>query len=112
VITAERWFGAKGRTIGSIELEDAFVLDAAASHVLAVARFGLDDGSWQRYTFVLTGRPLHVAAGVVLAGFETDRTQVVEHAVGDGALLSRRARQRRELDERREYIGSPFRPGH
>jgi maltose alpha-D-glucosyltransferase/alpha-amylase len=31
--------------------------------VLAVARFGLDDGSWQRYTFVLTGRPLRVAVG-------------------------------------------------
>ena len=62
-IVGERWFGAKGRTIGSIELEDAFVLDAAASHVLAVARFGLDDGSWQRYSFVLTGRPLRVAAG-------------------------------------------------
>jgi maltose alpha-D-glucosyltransferase/alpha-amylase len=44
-------------------VEDAFVLDAAASHVLAVARIGLDDGSWQRYTFVLTGRPMRVAAG-------------------------------------------------
>ena len=37
-IAGERWFGAKGRTIGSIELEDSFVLDADASHVLAVAR--------------------------------------------------------------------------
>jgi maltose alpha-D-glucosyltransferase/alpha-amylase len=33
------------------------------SHVLGVARIGLDDGSWQRYTFVLTGRLLRVAAG-------------------------------------------------
>jgi hypothetical protein len=31
--------------------------------VLAVARLGLDDGSWQRYTFALTGRPLRVAVG-------------------------------------------------
>ena len=31
--------------------------------MLAVARFGLDDGSWQRYTVMLTGRPLRIAAG-------------------------------------------------
>jgi maltose alpha-D-glucosyltransferase/alpha-amylase len=34
-----------------------------APHVLAVARLGIDDGSWQRYTFMLTGRPLRVAVG-------------------------------------------------
>jgi len=28
-----------------------------------VARFGLDDGSWQRYTFALTGSPPRIAAG-------------------------------------------------
>jgi maltose alpha-D-glucosyltransferase/alpha-amylase len=44
-------------------MEDAFVLDPGPPHVLAVARFGLDDGSWQRYTFALTGRPLRVAVG-------------------------------------------------
>ena len=44
-------------------MEDAFVLDAEAPHVLAVARLGLDDGSWQRYTFALTGRPLRVVVG-------------------------------------------------
>ena len=60
-LAAERWFAAKGRTIVSIELEDAFELDAGASHVLAVARLGLDDGSSQRYTFALTGRPLRPA---------------------------------------------------
>ena len=31
--------------------------------MLAVARLGLDDGSSQRYTFALTGRPLRVAVG-------------------------------------------------
>jgi maltose alpha-D-glucosyltransferase/alpha-amylase len=31
--------------------------------VLAVARLGLDDGSWQRYTFALTGRPVRLAVG-------------------------------------------------
>lgn len=58
---AERWFGAKGRAIDSIELEDAFLLDAAGPHLLAVARVGLDDGTRQRYSFLLTGRPLRVA---------------------------------------------------
>lgn len=58
VIVAARWFGAKGQTVSAIELEEAFVLDAATPHVLAVARLDLDDGSAQRYTFGLTGRPL------------------------------------------------------
>jgi maltose alpha-D-glucosyltransferase / alpha-amylase len=62
-IAGERWFGAKGRTVDSIDLAEAFVLEAEAPHVLAVARLGLDDGSSQRYTFALTGRPLHVAVG-------------------------------------------------
>jgi len=60
-VAAERWFAAKGRTIVSIGLEDAFELDTAAPHVLAVARLGLDDGSAQAYTFALTGRPLRPA---------------------------------------------------
>jgi maltose alpha-D-glucosyltransferase/alpha-amylase len=60
-LAAERWFAAKGRTIGSIELEDAFELDTGAPQVLAIARLGLDDGSSQRYTFALTGHPLRPA---------------------------------------------------
>ncbi len=44
-------------------MEDAFVLDPGGPHVLAVARIGLDDGTWQRYTFALTGRPPRVAVG-------------------------------------------------
>lgn len=42
-------------------LQDAFVLDLGPPHVLAVARLELDDGSAQRYTFALTGRPLRPA---------------------------------------------------
>ena len=42
-------------------LEEAFVLDDGAPHVLATADLHLDDGSNQRYTFALTGRPLHPA---------------------------------------------------
>ena len=51
-------------------------------------------------------------AGVVLVGLEPERAQVVEHAVGDGPLLARRARQRRQLDEEREDVWCPLRPGH
>jgi maltose alpha-D-glucosyltransferase/alpha-amylase len=39
------------------------VLDPEPPHVLAIARLDLDDGSTQRYTFALTGRPLRVAEG-------------------------------------------------
>lgn len=42
-------------------LQDAFLLDPGPPHVLAVARLELDDGSAQRYTFALTGRPLRPA---------------------------------------------------
>jgi trehalose synthase-fused probable maltokinase len=38
------------------------VLDASAPHILAVVAVGLDDGSSSRYTFGLTGQPLHAAA--------------------------------------------------
>jgi maltose alpha-D-glucosyltransferase/alpha-amylase len=51
-------------------LGEAFVLDDAAQHVLAIVTFRLDDGTRQRYTLGLTGRPLRVAAsgeGVGLA---------------------------------------------
>ncbi len=47
--------------VTSVALEDAFVLDPDAPHILAIARLGLDDRSTQRYTFALTGRPLRVA---------------------------------------------------
>ena len=43
-------------------LEEAFVLDVAAPHVLAVATLTLDDGSRQRYSLALTGSPLREAA--------------------------------------------------
>ncbi len=36
---AARWYGDKGRSIETIELDEAFVLDAAAPHVLATATF-------------------------------------------------------------------------
>lgn len=61
-IADARWFGAKGRAIARIELDEAFVLDTAAPHVLAIATLALDDGSLQRYTIPLTGRPLRAAA--------------------------------------------------
>src|SRR6185295_5219604 len=60
-IAAARWFGAKGRSIATIELEEAVVLDDAAPHVLAIAALALDDGERQRYSVALTGTPLREA---------------------------------------------------
>ncbi len=60
-IVGARWFGAKGRTITSIALDEAFVLDAGACYVLAIATLALDDRTRQRYTFVLTGQALREA---------------------------------------------------
>ena len=81
-IADERWFGAKGRTIGSIELEDAFVLDAAASHVLAIARFGLDDGSWQLVRFSGTEPLVRVYA-------EASSAELRDEILNEGAALVR-----------------------
>jgi maltose alpha-D-glucosyltransferase / alpha-amylase len=56
-----RWFGQKGRSIEAIELDEAFLLDGAGPHVLAVAQVRLADGEVARYSFALTGRPLRLA---------------------------------------------------
>lgn len=56
-----RWFGAKGRGITGVTLDEAFVLDAEARHVLAIATVALDDGGHERYTIALTGEPLREA---------------------------------------------------
>ena len=45
-----------------------------------------------------------LGAGVVLVGVEPEVAQVAQHDVGDGALLARRARQRRELEEELERV--------
>jgi maltose alpha-D-glucosyltransferase/alpha-amylase len=52
-----RWFGGKGHAIERVELDQAFVLDPVAPHVLAIATVTLDDRTTQRYTFALTGTP-------------------------------------------------------
>jgi hypothetical protein len=44
--------------VEGVVLEEAFVLDLDAGCVLAIARLVLDDGSTQRYTFALSGKPL------------------------------------------------------
>jgi maltose alpha-D-glucosyltransferase/alpha-amylase len=61
-LAAARWFGAKGRSVTTVTLEDAFLLDSDAPHVLAIATLELDDRSTQRYTMALTGRPLRPAS--------------------------------------------------
>ena len=45
----------------AVALGEAFVLDEAAPHVLAVVTLSLDDGSRQDYTYALTGAPLREA---------------------------------------------------
>ncbi len=60
-IAERRWFGAKGRSIVDIHLDEAFVLDAGPPHVLAIATLTLDDRARQRYQFALTGEPLREA---------------------------------------------------
>jgi len=60
-IAAARWFGAKGRSIATIALDEAVILDDGASHVLAIVSLVLDDGDRQRYTIALTGTPLREA---------------------------------------------------
>ena len=42
-------------------------------------------------------------AAVVLVDLEPERAQLREHAVGDRALLARRARDRGELEEERQH---------
>jgi trehalose synthase-fused probable maltokinase len=60
-IADARWFGAKGRAIVGAGLDHAFVLDAAAPHVLAIVSLRLDDHVSQRYTIGLTGPRLRQA---------------------------------------------------
>lgn len=56
-----RWFGAKGRAVTAVRLDEAFALDASGPHVLAIATVTLDDGSRRRYQLALTGTPLREA---------------------------------------------------
>ena len=60
-VEAARWFAGKGRAIERIELDEAFVLDAAGPHVLAVVTILLLGGERQRYQVALTGDPLRPA---------------------------------------------------
>ncbi len=60
-LAGARWFGARGRTIVEVDLDEAFVLDGTVPHVLATVRCVLDDRTTQRYTVALTGSPLHEA---------------------------------------------------
>ena len=60
-IEGARWFGAKGRSVTAVALDEAFVLDGVAPHVLAVVTTTIDDREWQRYQVALTGDPLREA---------------------------------------------------
>ena len=54
-IEAARWFGAKGRRSTGVDLDEAFVLDAVAPHVLAVVTIHDRGRERQRYQVALTG---------------------------------------------------------
>jgi maltose alpha-D-glucosyltransferase / alpha-amylase len=86
-LAERRWFGAKGGTaIRGVRLDEAFVLDPAGPHVLAIATFTLDDGTRQRYQVGLTaeapGAPLREA----LPGDGTWRALAV--AMHDGRAIA------------------------
>ncbi len=92
-----RWFGAKGRAVTAVTLDEAFVLDEGAGHVLAIATLVLDGGGRERYTIALTGDPLREAVpgdgawralalamteGTTIAAMP--RTRVAETAAANG----------------------------
>ena len=81
LIAGARWFGAKGRAIVDVDLDEAFVLDEAGPHVLATVHLALDDRTTQRYAFALTGAPLREAA----PGDGTWRALAV--AMGEGRTI-------------------------
>ena len=60
-LAGRRWFGGKGRRVEAIRLDEAFVLDDVAPHVLAIATVELEDRTVQRYQLALTGSPLREA---------------------------------------------------
>lgn len=61
-LAGARWFGAKGRAIRTVELDEGFVLDVQAGHVLAIVSLTLDDRARERYSIALTGQPLREAS--------------------------------------------------
>jgi maltose alpha-D-glucosyltransferase/alpha-amylase len=85
-LEAARWYGDKGRPIGDIELDEAFVLDVEAPHVLVTARF-VGEGNGSRpagttYLLALTGDPLRLAE----PGDGTWRALAA--AMGDGRTIA------------------------
>ena len=79
----------------AVALEDAFVLDPVAPHVLAIARLALDDRSTERYTVALSGRPLRPAVDgdgawrallVAMAEGRTVAAMPTAAAAGDDAI--------------------------
>jgi maltose alpha-D-glucosyltransferase/alpha-amylase len=60
-VAAQRWFGAKGRSIVGIGADQAFVLDESPPHALAIVTAVLEAGGSERYTLALTGEPLREA---------------------------------------------------
>ena len=79
-VASARWFGGKGRAIGSIDLAEAFVLPADGRHVLAVANVVYERGPAEAYLF-----PLVADASALRQAAEGDGTlRALAGAIAEG----------------------------
>jgi hypothetical protein len=82
-VAAARWFGGKGRPIGSIDLTEAFVLPGDGRHVLAVANVVYERGPAEAYLF-----PLVADARALRQAAEGDGTlRALAGAIAEGRTI-------------------------
>ena len=86
-VASARWFGGKGRAIGSIELAEAFVLPGElpsdGRHVLAVANVVYERGPAEAYLF-----PFVADAGALRPAVEGDGTlRALAGAIAEGRTI-------------------------
>jgi maltose alpha-D-glucosyltransferase / alpha-amylase len=83
-VASARWFGGKGRAIGSIELAEAFVLPGDGRRVLAVANVVYQRGPAEAYLF-----PLVADAGALRQAAEGDGTlRALAGAIAEGRTIA------------------------
>ena len=82
-VASARWFGGKGRAIGSIELAEAFVLPGDRRHVLAVANVLYEHAPTEAYLF-----PLVADADALRPAVEGDGTlRALAGAIAEGRTI-------------------------
>jgi len=82
-VAAARWFGGKGRAIGSIEIAEAFALPGDGRHVLAVANVVFERGPAEAYLF-----PLVAGADPLRPAAEGDGTlRALAEAIAEGRTI-------------------------